>query len=85
MLSLYYPQGAAEGNLRLPAAGYKEKTWDQAPGAHFIEEAGGRITDLSGNDLDFRQGRFLINVTGIVASNGLLHEDILKAVEAARQ
>eukprot|EP01036_Dinobryon_divergens_P029001 gene29003-38044_t len=76
--------GAAEGNLRLPAAGYKEKTWDQAPGAHFIEEAGGRITDLSGNNLNFRQGRFLIDVTGIVASNGLLHEDILQAVASAR-
>ena len=76
--------GAADGNLRLPADGYKEKIWDQAPGAHFLLEAGGQITDLKGGQLDFRQGRVL-NVTGIVASNGLLHQEILSAVQEAKE
>jgi len=75
--------GAAEGNMRLPAAGYKEKTWDQAPGVHFILEAGGNVTDLNGQQLDFNQGRYL-NVTGIIASNGKFHGDILHAVRVAK-
>lgn len=75
--------GAAEGNLRLPSAGYKEKIWDQVPGIHYIVEAGGRGTDLTGKDLDFGEGRYL-NVTGIVASNGLLQTDLLDAVTWAK-
>ena len=73
--------GAAEGNMRLPPAGYREKIWDHAPGAHFIKEAGGIVTDLHGNDLDFSMGRFLPDyVTGILASNQALHKQILQAI-----
>ncbi len=38
---------------------YKEKIWDQAAGSIVCEEAGGKITDLDGNPLDFSQGRTL--------------------------
>lgn len=59
---------------------YKEKIWDQAAGSIILEEAGGRITDLNGAPLDFSQGRTLANNTGVFASNGPLHDAVLKAI-----
>ncbi len=59
---------------------YKEKIWDHAAGSIVIEEAGGRVTDLLGNALDFTQGRTLAQNVGIVASNGHLHEAALGAL-----
>lgn len=59
---------------------YKEKIWDQAAGSIVLEEAGGRITDLSGNPLDFGQGETLANNSGVFASNGALHDAGLEAI-----
>ena len=64
------------------APDYKEKIWDHAAGALVLEEAGGKITDLSGKPLDFTQGRRLENNTGVFASNGWLHEAGLEAIAA---
>ena len=69
--------------LRLLSASkpdYKECIWDQAAGSIVIEEAGGRITDLSGKPLDFGQGRTLAKNAGVLASNGPLHEAALSAL-----
>jgi 3'(2'), 5'-bisphosphate nucleotidase len=52
---------------------YLEKIWDQAAGSLIVEEAGGRITDLDGRDLDFTAGRTLARNRGVLASNGYLH------------
>ena len=59
---------------------YEEKIWDQAAGVIVVEEAGGRITDLSGKKLDFTQGRTLAKNRGICASNGILHDVALEAL-----
>ena len=59
---------------------YREKIWDQAAGSIITEEAGGRVTDLHGQELDFGQGRTLANTRGICATNGILHEQALKAL-----
>jgi 3'(2'), 5'-bisphosphate nucleotidase len=59
---------------------YREKIWDQAAGAIVLEEAGGRLTDLSGKPLDFTQGRMLLNNRGVLATNGLLHEKVLEGL-----
>ncbi len=59
---------------------YKEKIWDQAAGSLVLEEAGGKITDLHGNALDFTTGRKLLNNRGILASNGLVHAAALEAL-----
>jgi 3'(2'), 5'-bisphosphate nucleotidase len=59
---------------------YREKIWDQAAGAIILEEAGGRLTDLSGKPLDFTQGRILKNNRGVLATNGFLHEKILQGL-----
>ncbi len=48
----------------------KLKPWDVAAGTLLIREAGGRVTDLDGAPHAF-------GAPGIVASNGLLHPDML--------
>ncbi|MGE5191764.1 MAG: 3'(2'),5'-bisphosphate nucleotidase [Deltaproteobacteria bacterium] len=59
---------------------YREKVWDHAAGVLVTEEAGGRVTDVSGRPLDFSRGRELSDNHGIVATNGLFHERVLEAV-----
>jgi len=77
--------GLASIYLRLPRSeSYREKIWDHAAGAIIVTEAGGRVTDFSGKDLDFSTGRTLRDNTGIVATNGPLHERVLEAIQAVR-
>lgn len=61
---------------------YREKIWDQAAGSLVVEEAGGKISDLTGKPLDFSTGRTLKNNRGVLATNGSLHGEILKAIKA---
>jgi 3'(2'), 5'-bisphosphate nucleotidase len=77
--------GAGDVLLRLispKAPNYKEKIWDQAAGSLVITEAGGRITDLDGQPLDFAHGRALETNRGILATNGPLHESLLAGLRA---
>jgi 3'(2'), 5'-bisphosphate nucleotidase len=78
-------RGEAAIYLRLPSPqtpDYRERIWDHAAGALIVEEAGGRVTDAYGRDLDFSQGRQLSNNQGIVVSNGAFHAAILEAIRA---
>jgi 3'(2'), 5'-bisphosphate nucleotidase len=59
---------------------YREKVWDHAAGVLVTEEAGGRVTDVSGRPLDFSRGRELSDNRGIVATNGRFHDRVLEAV-----
>jgi len=61
---------------------YREKIWDQAAGSIILEEAGGKLTDLSGKPLDFTQGRMLVNNRGVLGTNSLLHEKVLECLKA---
>jgi 3'(2'), 5'-bisphosphate nucleotidase len=71
-------RGDAEVYLRLPTRkDYVEKIWDHAAGSLVVQEAGGTVTDVSGNPLDFTLGRLLGNNRGIVVSHGLEHDRIL--------
>lgn len=70
--------GAASLDLCFVARGWidgywerKLKPWDIAAGALIVEEAGGRVTDTTGGRFDCRSGE-------VVASNGVIHEDMLK-------
>lgn len=75
--------GAAELLMRIPTdPDYREAIWDQAAGSLLVEEAGGRVTDLDGLPLDFTTGRHLLRNTGLIASNGLIHDAVL---DVARQ
>ncbi len=75
----------ARGNtsiyLRLPPRkNYKESIWDHAAGYIIVKEAGGTVTDSSGKTLDFSMGKKLLHNKGILATNGIIHQEILKAV-----
>ena len=74
-------QGQAQIYLRLPTLkDYREKIWDHAAGLIVVEEAGGRVTDVRGHDLDFGHGRKLENNAGVIATNGPIHDQVLEAV-----
>jgi 3'(2'), 5'-bisphosphate nucleotidase len=78
--------GRADFLVRIPAdSGYREHIWDHAAGALAIEEAGGRVTDLNGQPLDFSRGSRLIRNEGVVGSNGHLHDAVIAALRAARR
>ena len=75
--------GGGEILLRLLSSSkpdYREKIWDQAAGSIVLEEAGGRITDLSGKPLDFSRGTTLADNRGVCATNGVLHDEVLEAL-----
>lgn len=73
--------GAAELLMRIPLdPAYREAIWDEAAGTLLVQEAGGRVTDLDGRPLDFTTGRHLLRNTGLIASNGLLHDAVLGVV-----
>jgi 3'(2'), 5'-bisphosphate nucleotidase len=76
-------RGEASLYIRLPLPQFwdrKENTWDHAAGAIVVEEAGGRVTDIYGQPLDFSFGTKLLNNQGIIASNGAIHEAVLATV-----
>lgn len=76
--------GGGEVNLRLLSPSrpdYREKIWDQAAGSIVVEEAGGRVSDLDGQPLDFSQGRTLAKNRGLLATNGLLHDAVLAGLK----
>lgn len=72
--------GSAQLTLSMIAAGELDGTftnltpppWDTVAGVHLIREAGGRVTDLSGD-------RWSPGDDGLVASNGQLHDAFLAA------
>lgn len=51
--------------------------WDFAGAAVIIEEAGGRVTDPKGKEIDWTKDRI-----AVVASNGLIHDQILEALNS---
>ena len=51
--------------------------WDVAAGALLVEEAGGRVSDLTGGALD-------LDAPSLVASNGRIHEAMLQVLREVR-
>ena len=73
-------RGEASLYLRLPNPAYpdyRECIWDHAAGLIVVEEAGGKVTDAKGRPLNFLSGRRMIDNLGVVATNGMLHSDVL--------
>lgn len=54
----------------------KLKPWDTAAGALIVKEAGGKLSDFSGNE-------FTIGGDQTLASNGLIHEEMVRIAGAA--
>lgn len=77
-------RGEADVYLRLPnpkSPDYREKIWDHAAGVAIIRAAGGQVSDMFGKELDFTQGRKLLNNRGVVVSNGKVHERIISLIK----
>jgi len=53
------------------------KPWDVAAGALIVAEAGGRVSDFSGGELE-------IYGNEILASNGLIHAEMIRVLRGAR-
>jgi myo-inositol-1(or 4)-monophosphatase len=73
--------GSAALNLCYVAAGrfdgfweLKLNPWDTAAGLLIAQEAGGKVTDFAGEPFDIYRGR-------VVASNGLIHDDMLRVLQ----
>jgi myo-inositol-1(or 4)-monophosphatase len=52
--------------------------WDTAAGYLILKEAGGRVTDFSGNE-------FKIHFEEILASNGIIHEEMMQILLSERE
>lgn len=65
--------GSAKLDLYLTSKGVH--IWDIAPFVTIIKEAGGKVTDWQGKDISIRN-----EVTQVIASNGLVHEEILAII-----
>lgn len=79
-------RGEAALYLRLPSPkypNYREKIWDHAAGSLIVEEAGGRVTDMHGQLLDFASDYKMNNNRGVVVSNGAIHQAVLEALRQA--
>lgn len=75
-------RGDASIYLRLPTKkDYREKIWDHAAGYIILKEAGGEVTDCDGEPLDFSLGKTLEANTGIVGTNGKIHDEVIKVVK----
>jgi len=76
-------RGAGDVYLRLPTSkSYQEKIWDHAAGDLIVKEAGGMVTDVRGDKLDFSVGRTLKNNSGVVAAPKELHGEVIAAVKS---
>jgi len=76
--------GSAAIDLSYLAAGrfdgfweFKLHAWDVAAASLMVSEAGGKVTDFQGQD-------FSIYSREILASNGLIHEEMLKIIQEIR-
>ncbi len=75
--------GIADILIRLPnphTPDYREKIWDHAAGSLIVTESGGSVSDAEGKVLDFSHGIALKSNSGVVATNGPLHQQVLNAI-----
>ncbi len=73
-------RGEAALYLRLPTpsnSNYREFIWDHAAGTLVVEEAGGKVSDMYGQPLDFRNNKRMLKNQGIVVSTRELHPKVI--------
>lgn len=77
--------GEAELYMRLPHPSNPDRpehSWDHAAGALLVQAAGGRATGACGNPID-ASGLHLKGTHGVLATNGAIHDDAVRAIAAA--
>ncbi|KAG7342811.1 3',2',5'-bisphosphate nucleotidase [Nitzschia inconspicua] len=77
-------RGDAEFYVRLPK-NHKDNIWDVAAGVLCLEEVGGKVTDTTGNPLDFSCGGKLPTAGILGARTEKLHESLLQGYATAIQ
>jgi 3'(2'), 5'-bisphosphate nucleotidase len=65
------------------APGYAGKRWDACAADALVTAAGGKLTDTYGNAIDYR-AESLSNDRGLIASNGLVHDALVRGFESLR-
>jgi 3'(2'), 5'-bisphosphate nucleotidase len=50
-----------------------------------VREAGGQVSDVRGQPLDFGQGRTLAHNEGVIVTNGHLHDRVIAETRAVLQ
>ena len=70
--SVYHLSYIAEGKIDLDIE-FNDKLWDFAAGLLLIEEAGGKATNFAGKKWNSK-------TKGYIASNGIIHQDVLKII-----
>lgn len=74
--------GQADIYLRLPINDkYREKIWDHAAGNILIYESGGKVGDITGEELNFGNGRYL-NSQGVIAGNEAIFSKVIDSVKS---
>jgi 3'(2'), 5'-bisphosphate nucleotidase len=68
----------AERDLYVNPEGFC-KLWDSCAPSVILAEAGGRLTDLHGRQLDYRRAE-VRHLDGLLASNGLIHDAVVAAL-----
>lgn len=63
---------------------HKCNEWDTAAPHIILEEAGGTVTDMHGNNLTYNNKNILRN-NGVIASNGQVHETIIDTIQALQK
>jgi myo-inositol-1(or 4)-monophosphatase len=57
---------------------HKLEAWDSAAGFLIVEEAGGKVTDFKGNEFSIYQPH-------VLASNGIMHEELMDVINNVKQ
>lgn len=65
----------AAGGLEGTISNLRANPWDSVAGVFMVRQAGGKATDIEGN-------RWRHDSTGLVVSNGNLHDEVLDAARA---
>ena len=67
----------ANGDFNLAIfPGTKHKNCDIAAAKVIVEEAGGKVTDMFGNDQRYDQ-----SINGAIVSNGIVHDEVVKVIK----
>jgi 3'(2'), 5'-bisphosphate nucleotidase len=73
--------GLGDVYLRIvPEPNFREKLWDHAAGYVIATEAGGRVTDILGQPIDWTAGARMDHNRGVLVTNRFLHDFILTAI-----
>jgi 3'(2'), 5'-bisphosphate nucleotidase len=73
--------GMGDVYLRIvPEPDFREKLWDHAAGCVIVTEAGGRMTDIHGQPINWATGTRMVNNRGVLVSNRFLHDMLLEAI-----